>query len=108
MARGFSLVELLTVLALVAALMLRGAGLWTLSVEGARRDQARAGLASIACALYTLRALGGSYPEVLPATLAANDPWGNPYRYATNGTALTLSSLGPEGIISTDDTVFEK
>jgi prepilin-type N-terminal cleavage/methylation domain-containing protein len=107
MARAFSLVELLAVLGIMAVLTLGGVGLWTLSVDGARRDQTKAQLASIASSLYATRALTGSYPAALPATLATFDPWGNPYRYATDGASVTLSSLGADGVTSSDDIVFE-
>jgi general secretion pathway protein G len=109
---GFTLVELLVVIGLIAALsgLLLGGGRY--AIEQGRLSRARAELAAWGAALEEYRAARGDYPEGLArlksAPAALSDPWGNPYRYAyrsqlpwTNP-AFVLFSAGPDGLADTD------
>lgn len=107
---GFTLLELLIVIALVATLsgLLLGGGRHAL--ESGRVARARAELAAWSATLESYRASHGDYPRSLdlvpraPATPV--DPWNHLYRYAyksqspwTNP-AYVLFSIGPDGTAS--------
>ena len=100
---AFSLVELMIVIVIIGLL----AGMVTLNVRSyvgqARRNTARAEMATIVQALNTFYTTYGRYPtneeglevltrptEKLPESLLEGkpvDPWGNPYQYNAPGTS---------------------
>ncbi len=108
--RGFTLLELLVVIALIAILasLLLGGGRY--AFESGRLSRTRAELAAWSAALEAYRAGHGDYPRTLdmlgrePASL--RDAWGNSYRYAYKSRqpwvnpAYVLCSAGPDGIAS--------
>ncbi len=116
-ARGFTLIELLVVLAILTML----AGLVGPKVlgqlGGAKAKTAAVQIADIDKSLELFKLDVGRFPtteEGLDALVrkpgSANawngpylkggvptDPWGNPYRYANNGGAIEILSLGADG-----------
>ena len=116
--RGFSLIEVMAALVIVGLL----AGLVGLNVRGylsrAKRDAAKADLATISQALEAFYTLRDRYPtneeglEALsepsnrmpepPLTKLPQDPWGGPYQYLQPGRSgpyevFTLGADGREG-----------
>ena len=116
---GFTLLEVMIVLIIVAIL----AGLVAVNVMG-RPDEAKAtatktNIATISGALKMYRLDNGAYPTTeqglkalvektttppLPASFAqggylsapAEDGWGKPYDYASDGSSFTIRSLGKD------------
>jgi general secretion pathway protein G len=125
--RGFTLIELMVVVIIIAAL----AGMVIPHVlpasEEAKKKIAKGDIANIEMALRLYRLHHGNYPsteqglKVLlqpPQTddwnepyleKAAVDPWGNPYKYQNPGThnprRFDLWSPGPDGESDTGDDV---
>ncbi len=121
-ARGFTLIELLVVLAILTLL----AGLVGPPVlgqlGGAKAKTAAVQIADLDKSLELLRLDAGRYPtpqEGLQALVTIpgavngwngpylkggvpSDPWGNPYRYANNGGAIEIISLGADGAAGGD------
>lgn len=82
--RGFSLVELMLVVALLAAVALIAVPAYQGVVERARISQAVRDIGELAMALERRRTTAGSYPASLAELgggLPELDPWGRPYRY---------------------------
>jgi general secretion pathway protein G len=118
--QGFTLLEIMIVLVIIAVL----AGLVAVNVMG-RPDEARAtttksNISSIAGALKLYRLDNGAYPTTdqglkalvekpttppLPASwpeggylsAPAEDGWGKPYEYRSDGATFTIRSLGRDG-----------
>ena len=132
--RGFTLVELLLVLVILAALTYMVVPRFTGRSKRARVAAARADIfLNIATALDLYEMDNGRYPTTeqgLHALLAApstgplalnwsgpyikkpvhpRDPWGNQYRYrcpaTVKGVDYELLSTGPDGIENTDDDI---
>ena len=120
--RGFSLVEVLLVIAIIAIL----ATMVTINVRSyllkARQSRARSDIATLVTVLNTffseygryptneegLEALtrtSGKFPEPLLERLP-KDPWGNPYQYVSSGprefVVISLGAEGREGGIGVD------
>ena len=121
-ARGFTLIELLVVLAILTLL----AGLVGPRVlgqlGGAKAKTAAVQIADLDKSLELFKLDVGRYPttqEGLQALVmkpgavngwngpylkggVPSDPWGNPYRYANNGGAIEIISLGADGAAGGD------
>ena len=121
-ARGFTLIELLVVLAILTLL----AGLVGPRVlnqlGGAKSKTAAVQIADLDKSLELFKLDVGRYPttqEGLQALVVKpgavngwngpylkggvpSDPWGNPYRYANNGGAIEIISLGADGAAGGD------
>ncbi len=129
---GFTLIEIILVLAIVALLLSVGIANFGNIFSGGQATKARADLASLNsvlksylsdCGRYPTTAQGlgalqerpdiaprprrwaGPYMDVFP-----RDPWDKPYRYRYPGTrnpaAPDLFSSGPDGEVGTDDDIW--
>jgi general secretion pathway protein G len=81
---AFTLIELMLVVAVVAALALIAVPIYDGIVERARISQARADIAEISMALERHHTVAGGWPtslDALPASVPRTDPWGHAYRY---------------------------
>ena len=112
--RGFTLIEILVVMAIIGMLAVIVAPNIFNQQAGAQIDAALSQISSLEAALDTYRLDVGEYPDSLEG-LRENisgraawngpylrrgvplDPWGNEYVYDSNGREFTLSSYGPDG-----------
>ena len=112
--RGFTLIEILVVMAIIGMLAVMVAPNIFNQQAGAQIDAALSQISSLEAALDTYRLDVGEYPDSLVG-LRENisgravwngpylrrsvplDPWGNEYVYDSNGREFTLSSYGPDG-----------
>lgn len=115
---GFTLVEMLVVLAIIAMVTTLVAPQILRYLGSARVDAAHAQIRNIASALELYYIDNGAYPSnedglealaVAPASAAAwsgpylkdagklADPWGRAYTYQTSDSAFTVRSLGRDG-----------
>ena len=112
--RGFTLIEILVVMAIIGMLAIMVAPNIFNQQAGAQIDAALSQISSLEAALDTYRLDVGEYPDSLEG-LRENisgraawngpylrrdvplDPWGNEYVYGSNGREFTLSSYGPDG-----------
>lgn len=130
--KGFSLIELLLVLVILAVLAAVVAPRFTSRSEQARNTAARTDIASLETALDAFEIDAGRFPtteeglEALieqPSGVQADswrgpyikrgvpkDPWGNQYNYQQPGrhntSSYDLSSSGPDGQAGTEDDVI--
>jgi general secretion pathway protein G len=114
--RGFTLVELLIVIAIVAILAVIAVPMYLKKIEQARITRTIHEVRDLCTAICAVEASTGAYPVSLAALNQANtlDPWGNPYQYlivagAAIGdlrkdqflvplnTDFDLYSMGPDG-----------
>ena len=111
---GFTLIEILVVMAIIGMLAIMVAPNIFNQQAGAQIDAALSQISSLEAALDTYRLDVGEYPDSLEG-LRENisgraawngpylrrdvplDPWGNDYVYDANGREFTLSSYGPDG-----------
>ncbi len=111
---GFTLIEILVVMAIIGMLAVMVAPNVFNQQAGAQRDAALSQISSLEAALDTYRLDVGEYPDSLEG-LRENDsgraswngpylrrevpadPWGNPYIFDSNGREFTLFSYGPDG-----------
>jgi general secretion pathway protein G len=114
MTRGFTLIEILVVMAIIGMLAVMVAPNIFNQQAGAQRDAALSQIASLEAALDTYRLDVGEYPDSLEG-LRENDsgraswngpylrrgvpldPWNNEYVYDSNDREFTLFSYGPDG-----------
>lgn len=112
--KGFTLIEILVVMAIIGMLAVMVAPNIFNQQAGAQRDAALSQISSLEAVLDTYRLDVGEYPDSLEG-LRENDsgraawngpylrralpldPWGNEYAYDSNGREFTLSSYGPDG-----------
>ncbi len=113
--QGFTLIELLIVIVILGLLMSLVAPTMFSKVDSTKVKTARAQMQMLETALDTYRLDIGDYPKrldelqmssaagwdgpYLPKKLP-DDPWGNPYVYASpgpNGESFSLLSLGRDG-----------
>ena len=112
--KGFTLIEILVVMAIIGMLAVMVAPNIFRQQAGAMRDAAMSQISSLESALDTYRLDVGEYPDSLDG-LTTNDsgraawngpylrrdlpkdPWGNDYLYESEGRAFTLISLGADG-----------
>ncbi|MBM88407.1 MAG: type II secretion system protein GspG [Gammaproteobacteria bacterium] len=112
---GFTLIEILVVMAIIGMLAIMVAPNIFNQQAGAQRDAVLSQISSLEAALDTYRLDVGEYPDSLEG-LRENesgravwngpylrrdvplDPWGNEYVYDSNGREFTLLSYGPDGV----------
>lgn len=112
--RGFSLIEILVVMAIIAMLAVMVAPNIFNQRAGAQRDAALSQIAAIGASLDAYFIDLDTYPDSLDGLnenesgrAAWNgpymrrevplDPWGNEYVYQSDGRSFTLMSYGPDG-----------
>jgi general secretion pathway protein G len=121
---GFSLVEMLVVLAIIAIITTIVAPQVLRYLGGARVDAAHAQIKGLSSALELYFIDVGSYPtseeglkalSVAPTTAKGwngpylkgadtlTDPWGNAYQYENQGSAFAVRSLGRDGKTGGED-----
>lgn len=121
--RGFTLLELLAVMAIIVLLAGLGAKGYRLARRQAKEGRAMAELETLRNALNEYRVEFGRYPRQDPADgfralpeigfltnavegAVLEDPWGEPYRYVcTNRFLYTLWSVGQDGSDGTEDDI---
>lgn len=113
-ASGFTLIEILVVMAIIAMLAALVAPNLFNRQEGARRDAAVAQMSSLQTALDSYRLDVGEYPDSLEGLMENEsdraawngpylrgrlplDPWDNDYVYESDGRSFTLMSYGADG-----------
>lgn len=111
---GFTLIEILIVMAILAMLAVMVAPNLFNQAEGAKRDAALSEIATLEAALDTHRLDVGSYPDTLEGLMVNDsgraswngpylrrevpkDPWENEYEYQGSGREFTLMSYGADG-----------
>lgn len=112
--RGFTIIELLIVMAILGMLAVMVAPNLFNQADSARRDAVLSQISSLGSALDAYRLDMGQYPESLDGLLrnssgraswngpylrgeVPSDPWGNAYVYDTDGRTFTLMSYGADG-----------
>lgn len=111
---GFTLIEILVVMAIIGMLAVMVAPNVFRQQAGAQRDAAMSQISALEAALDAYRLDVGSYPDSLEGLVeniddraAWNgpylrrevpvDPWGNDYVYESRGGDFSLISYGPDG-----------
>lgn len=111
---GFTLIEILVVMAIIGMLAVMVAPNIFNQQAGAQRDAALSQISSLEAALDTYRLDVGEYPDSLEGLIendsgraawngpylrreVPKDPWGNEYIYESEGRSFTLVSYGPDG-----------
>ncbi len=112
--RGFTLIEILVVMAIIGMLAVMVAPNLFRQQAGAMRDAARSQISSLETALDSYRLDMNGYPDSLSALMenesgsaswngpylrrdVPRDPWGNEYVYQSDGRSFTLYSYGADG-----------
>jgi len=113
-AAGFTLIEILVVMAIIGMLAVMVAPNIFNQQAGAQRDAALSQISALEAALDTYRLDVGQYPDSLEGLVENDsgraawngpylrrevplDPWGNNYSYYSDGLDFTLVSYGPDG-----------
>jgi len=113
-AAGFTLIEILVVMAIISMLAVMVAPNIFNQQGGAQRDAALSQISALEAALDTYRLDVGQYPDSLEGLVENDsgraawngpylrrevplDPWGNEYVYDSEGRGFTLVSYGPDG-----------
>ena len=113
-AAGFTLIEILVVMAIIGMLAVMVAPSIFNQQAGAQRDAALSQISALEAALDTYRLDVGQYPDSLEGLVENDsgraawngpylrrevplDPWGNEYAYDSDGRGFTLVSYGPDG-----------
>jgi len=113
-AAGFTLIEILVVMAIIGMLAVMVAPNIFNQQAGAQRDAALSQISALEAALDTYRLDVGQYPDSLEGLVENDsgraawngpylrrevplDPWGNEYVYDSDGRGSTLVSYGPDG-----------
>jgi len=113
-AAGFTLIEILMVMAIIGMLAVMVAPNIFNQQAGAQRDAALSQISALEAALDTYRLDVGQYPDSLEGLVENDsgraawngpylrrevplDPWGNEYVYDSDGRGFTLVSYGPDG-----------
>ena len=111
---GFTLIEILVVMAIIGMLAVMVAPNIFNQQAGAQRDAALSQIASLEAALDAYRLDVGQYPDSLDGLLendsgraawngpylrreVPQDPWGNDYIYEADDRSFSLVSYGPDG-----------
>jgi len=112
---GFTLIEILVVMAIIAMLAVMVAPNLFNQQAGAMRDVARTEISTLEAALDIYRLDVGEYPDTLDGLMeddtdraswngpylrraVPTDPWDNEYVYEGNGREFTLISYGADGM----------
>lgn len=112
--QGFTLIEILVVMAIIGMLAVMVAPNIFNQQAGARRDAALSQISTLEAALDTYRLDVGEYPDSLEALMenednhaawngpylrraVPKDPWGNDYVYEATARQFTLISYGADG-----------
>ncbi|MBL4581102.1 MAG: type II secretion system major pseudopilin GspG [Gammaproteobacteria bacterium] len=112
---GFTLIEILVVMAIIAMLAVMVAPNLFRQQAGAMRDVARTEISTLEAALDIYRLDVGEYPDSLDGLIeddtdraswngpylrrsVPTDPWDNEYVYEANGREFTLLSYGADGM----------
>lgn len=113
--RGFTLIEILVVMAIIAMLAVMVAPNLFNQQAGAMRDVALSEISTLEAALDIYRLDVGEYPDTLEGLVendtdraswngpylrrgVPKDPWDNDYVYESNGRDFTLVSYGADGV----------
>ena len=113
-AAGFTLIEILVVMAIIGMLAVMVAPNIFNQQAGAQRDAALSQISALEAALDTYRLDVGQYPDSLEGLVENDsgraawngpylrrevplDPWGNEYVYDSDVSGFTLVSYGPDG-----------
>lgn len=114
--QGFTLIEILVVMAIIAMLAVMVAPNLFRQQAGAMRDVARSEISTLEAALDIYRLDVGAYPDSLDGLMendsdraaswkgpylrraVPQDPWNNDYVYESNGREFTLASYGADGL----------
>mgnify|MGYP005646112801 FL=1 len=111
---GFTLIEILVVMAIIGMLAVMVAPNIFNQRAGAQRDAALSQISALEAALDTYRLDVGQYPDSLEGLVENDsgraawngpylrrevplDPWGNEYVYDSDGRGFTLVSYGQDG-----------
>lgn len=111
---GFTLIEILVVMAIIGMLAVMVAPNIFRQQSGAQRDAALTQISSLETALDAYRLDVGQYPDSLDGLIENDsdraawngpylrralpqDPWGNDYVYDSDGRSFSLISYGPDG-----------
>jgi len=117
---GFTLIEILVVMAIIAMLAVMVAPNLFNQQAGAMRDIARTEISTLEAALDIYRLDVGEYPDTLDGLMeddtdraswngpylrraVPTDPWDNEYVYESRGREFTLISYGADGISGGED-----
>jgi general secretion pathway protein G len=117
---GFTLIEILVVMAIIAMLAVMVAPNLFNQQAGAMRDVARTEISTLEAALDIYRLDVGEYPDTLDGLMEDDtdraswngpylrravpiDPWDNEYVYEGNGREFTLLSYGADGVSGGED-----
>lgn len=112
--KGFTIIELLIVMAILGMLAVMVAPNLFNQADGARRDAVLSQISSLGSALDAYRLDVGQYPDSMDGLVRNNsgrstwngpylrgdvpvDPWGNAYVYESTGRDYTLLSYGADG-----------
>ena len=112
---GFTLIEILVVMAIIAMLAVMVAPNLFNQQAGAMRDVALSEISTLEAALDIYRLDVGEYPDTLDGLVendtdraswngpylrrgVPKDPWDNDYVYESNGRDFTLISYGADGV----------
>jgi general secretion pathway protein G len=122
---GFSLIEILIVMALIGTIMTIIISNLTSTQDEAMKDAARLSMGKITQSLQLYRVHNFSYPTTEqglnalvtnPGTAKKwrgpyieseklDDPWGKPYEYESDGRSVKITSSGPDQSFGTEDDV---
>ncbi|MDX1491389.1 MAG: type II secretion system major pseudopilin GspG [Pseudohongiellaceae bacterium] len=112
---GFTIIELLIVMAILGMLAVMVAPNLFSKADGARRDAALSQISAVSSVLSQHRLDVGRYPDDLEGLIenttgraswdgpyiqnsVPKDPWGNEYFYESDGSSFTLMSYGADGV----------
>jgi len=118
--RGFTLIEILVVMAIIGMLAVMVAPNIFRQQAGAMRDAALSQISSLETALDSFRLDMNQYPDSLSELMENEsgsaswngpylrreipaDPWGNEYVYQSDGRNFTLISYGADGVQGGED-----
>ncbi|MDG2338238.1 MAG: type II secretion system major pseudopilin GspG [Gammaproteobacteria bacterium] len=118
--KGFTLIEILVVMAIIAMLAVMVAPNLFRQQAGAMRDVALTEISTLEAALDIYRLDVGEYPDSLEGLMendtdraswngpylrraVPTDPWGNDYVYESSGREFTLLSYGADGMSGGED-----